>query len=91
MIAYFYEHSVVIALCWMLLANLFAVGPNILKTPALVVMLLSWGPIVMAVVKTAGWLVGFPILILMFIQMRWAGYFVWRLARHYGWVSDDDT
>jgi len=44
MIEYFYENSVLIALLWMLAANLIAVGPNVLKTPCLVVMLLTWGP-----------------------------------------------
>ena len=88
MIDFFYEQAVIIALCWMLLANLIAVGPNRLKTPALVIMLLTWGPIVIAVVDTAGWLVGFPIMVLMLIQMRWAAYFIRRLLRSYGWISE---
>ncbi len=92
MIEIFESNAVLIALLWMLLANLFAVGPNALKTPALVVMLLTWGPILLAVVKSAGWLVGFPILILMMIQMRWSVYFVRRLLRHYGLArGGDDT
>lgn len=89
MIAFFYEHSVTIALIWMLLANLIAVGPNVFKTPALVIMLLTWAPIVIAVVDTSGWLVGFPILILMFIQMRWSLYFIRRLLRRYGVMAED--
>ena len=89
MIEYLYENAVVVSLCWMLLANLFAVGPNVLKTPALVVMLLTWAPIMIAVVETSGWIIGFPILILMFIQMRWAGYFFLRLLKHYGVVKGE--
>ena len=89
MIEYLYENAVVVSLCWMLLANLFAVGPNVLKTPALVVMLLTWAPIMIAVVETSGWIIGFPILILMFIQMRWAGYFILRLLKHYGVVKGE--
>jgi len=89
MIAYLYEHAVVIALLWMLMANLIAVGPNMFKTPALVVMLLTWGPIVIAVAETSGWLVGFPICVLMIIQMRWAAVFIARLLRSYGWMRDD--
>lgn len=87
MTAFLYENAILVALVWMLLANLFAVGPNVLKTPALVVMLLTWAPIIIAVIDTAGWLVGFPILILMFIQMRWAVYFIRRLLRSYGLLS----
>jgi len=89
MIEYFYENSVLIALLWMLAANLIAVGPNVLKTPCLVVMLLTWGPIVIAVIQTAGWVVGFPILMLMLIQMRWSIYFIRRLLRSYGWLGND--
>ena len=71
------------ALIWMLLANLFAIGPNKLKVAALVVMLITAGPIILAVVEGSGWLVGFPLLVLMLIQMRWAGYMILRLGRHY--------
>ena len=85
------EHAVLIALIWMILANLFAFGPRRLKTPALVVMLLTWGPIVAAVVRASGWLIGFPILILMVFQMRWAGYFILRLLRSYGLFPKRDA
>ena len=84
------ENAVVIALVWMIIANAVAIGPRSLKTPALVVMLLTWAPIFLAVVKTSGWLVGFPILILMLIQMKWAVFFIRRLLRHYRLLRGPD-
>lgn len=82
--AFLSENPVLVALIWMLLANLFAIGPNLLKVAALVAMLITAGPIIAAVVRSSGWLVGFPLMLLMLLQMRWAGYMIMRLARHYG-------
>ena len=79
--AYILEHAVLIALIWMLLANLAAVGPNRFKVAALVIMIVTAGAIIPAVVQSAGWLVGVPIMVLMFLQMRWAIYIIWRLVR----------
>ena len=79
--AYTLEHAVLIALIWMLLANLAAVGPNRFKVAALVIMIVTAGAIIPAVVQSAGWLVGVPIMVLMFLQMRWAIYIIWRLVR----------
>lgn len=79
--AYLLEHAVLIALIWMLLANLAAVGPNRFKVAALVVMLVSAGAIIPAVIQSAGWLVGLPITALMFLQMRWTIYIIRRLLR----------
>lgn len=88
MIEFLNENAVLIALIWMLLANLFAIGPRMLTIVALVVMLLTAGPIIAAVVRSSGWIIGFPIMILMFIQMRWAGFFILRLARRYGLIEE---
>ena len=79
--AYTLEHAVLIALIWMLLANLAAVGRNRFKVAALVIMIVTAGAIIPAVVQSAGWLVGVPIMVLMFLQMRWAIYIIWRLVR----------
>ncbi len=84
------ENAVLVALIWMILANVIAIGPNLLKTPALVIMLITWAPIFLAVLKTSGWLIAFPILLLMLIQMRWALYFIRRLLRHYGILETPD-
>ena len=84
MSTYLAENAVLVALIWMLLANLFAVGPRWLTVVALVAMLVTAGPIIAAVVRSSGWLVGFPLMLLMLIQMRWSVYFIARLLRHYG-------
>lgn len=75
------DNAVLIALIWMLLANLAAVGPNRLKVWALVIMLVTAGAIIPAVVQTAGWLVGLPIMALMFLQMRWTVVIIRRLIQ----------
>ena len=90
MSAFLNEYAIFIALIWMILANLFAIGPRWLTVVALVLMLVTAGPIITAVVRTSGWLIGFPIMILMLIQMRWTGYFILRLARHYGLIAPAD-
>lgn len=90
MSAFLNEYAIFIALIWMILANLFAIGPRWLTVVALVLMLVTAGPIIAAVVRTSGWLIGFPIMILMLIQMRWTGYFILRLARHYGLIAPAD-
>lgn len=79
--AFLADNAVLIALIWMILANLAAVGPNRFKVAALVVMIVTAGAIIPAVVQTAGWLTGVPIMALMFLQMRWAVYIIWRLVR----------
>lgn len=79
-------HGVLVALCWMLLANAFALGPDKLKVAALIAMLITAPLIVVAVIQNTGWLVGFPIAVLMCIQMRWAFYFIRRL-----FVGDRDA
>ena len=84
MAAFLSENAVLIALIWMLLANLFAIGPSWLTVVALVLMLVTAGPIIAAVVRGSGWLVGFPLMLLMLLQMRWSVYFIARLLRHYG-------
>ena len=81
------DNNILVALIWMLLANAFAAGPNSLKVPALVVMLLTAGPIIANVINMSGWLIGFPIMVLMLIQMRWSLHFILRLARHYGLIA----
>ncbi len=78
---YLEEHAVLIALIWMLLANLAAVGPNRFKVAALVIMLVTAGAIIPAVVQSVGWLVGLPIMLLMFLQMRWTIFIIRRLIR----------
>ncbi len=75
------DNAVLIALIWMLLANLAAVGPNRFKVAALVVMIVSAGAILPAVVQSSGWLIGVPIMALMLVQMRWGFYVIWRLAK----------
>ncbi len=72
-------NGVLVALCWMLLANAFALGPNRLKIVALIAMLITAPLIIVAVIKSSGWLIGFPIAVLMAIQMRWAMYYIRRL------------
>lgn len=76
------ENAVLVALIWMLLANLAALGPNRLKVAALVVMLVSAGVIIPAVIRHAGWLIGLPIVVLMGIQMRWSIVIIARLFRN---------
>lgn len=73
------ENAVLVALIWMLLANLAALGPDRFKVGALVVMLISAGVIIPALIRNAGWLIGLPIVTLMGIQMRWAVVFIRRL------------
>lgn len=86
----FDQNPVLIALIWMLLANLFAIGPDRLKIAALVAMLLTAGPIIAAIIAQSGWLVGFPLLVLMLIQMRWAGFMIWRLAKSFGMAKSKE-
>jgi len=88
--AFLEEYAIFIALIWMILANLFAIGPRWLTIVALVLMLITAGPIIAAVVRTSGWLIGFPIMVLMLIQMRWTGFFILRLARSYGLIAPAD-
>ena len=81
MLALIQDHSILIALIWMLLANLAAVGPKWVKDSALVVMLVSAGVIIPAVFRENGLIIGLPIVILMCIQMRWSVFIIRRLFR----------
>jgi len=76
--SYLEANGVLIALVWMLLANLFAIGPERLKVAALVLMLITAGPILVGVIAGSGWLIGLPLIVLMLLQMRWAFYFIRR-------------
>ena len=83
-LTYVEENALLIALIWMLLANVAGMGPRGLKVAALVLMLVTGGLIIPAVIKQQGWILGLPIVILMLIQLRWTRYFIARLMRNYG-------
>jgi hypothetical protein len=77
--AFISKHAVLIALIWMLIANILAAGPRWLTYVALVLMLLTAPLIVVAVIDTSGWVIGVPIAALMVFQLRWTAYFIARL------------
>lgn len=77
------DNAVLVALIWMLLANLAAVGPGRTKVAALVIMIVTAGAIIPTVIRTSGWLIGLPVMLLMGLQMRWAFYMIWRLIRRW--------
>lgn len=72
------ETPLIGALIWMLGANIAALGPGWLRIAALVLMLISAGWLVPAVIRANGWLVGVPLMVLMGMQLRWLPHFVRR-------------
>lgn len=81
-------NALLMALIWMLAANAAAMGPNRFKVAALVVLLISAGWLIPAVIVQSGWLIGVPVVALMAIQLRWTLYFILRLARRYGLIAE---
>ena len=79
-----FENALLLALIWMILANLAGLGPNRFKVPALAIMLVTAGLLIPMVIRQNGWLIGLPVVALMLFQLRWTPYIIARLARRYG-------
>lgn len=73
------NNAVLVALAWMLIANACALGPSRFKVAALVAMLITAPLIIVAVYRSSGLIIAFPVAVLMCLQMRWALYFIRRL------------
>ena len=78
------QNALLLAMIWMILANVAGLGPNRFKVPALAIMLVTAGILIPMVIRQNGWLIGLPVVALMLFQLRWTPYIIARLARRYG-------